>query len=191
MLNKKRNKKGGITIFMIIAIALIVSLVIVLGIVAFVTNKINEGLDQDVMIGQSNLSEITQETLGVTNTALANNLDLFGLFLIFGMIGGLFIASFVMRGRFNKLLIIVDILLIISAFFIAIPISNFYETLLIASSGTMDTFETDMPKTSNFILFLPRYIAIIGVIMMILFYSSIPKREDESKLTQINIEGFE
>ena len=51
---------------MIVAIALIVSLVIILGVVAFITSKINEGMDQDVMVGQSNLSEITKGQCGLS-----------------------------------------------------------------------------------------------------------------------------
>ena len=147
------------------------------------------GLNQNEMVGQVNLSNASESTFGVFDDALNNNLDLFGLFLIFGMIGGLLIASFMLRGKWNKLLIVVDLILMVVVYITAVLISNAYEQLLIASNGVISQFEGSMPKTSNFILHLPRYVVVIGAVCMILFYSAIPRREDEQQISQSYQEG--
>lgn len=155
--------------------------IILFGVFAFIFHNVRVGLNQDVMIGQVNLSNVSESTFGVFDDALNTNLDLYGLFLIFGMIGGLFIASYTLRGKWNKALIIVDIFILIVAYLVSVLIANAYETLLIASNGIITQFELSMPKTSNFLLHLPRYSVIIGVVSMILFYSLIPRREDEKQ----------
>jgi hypothetical protein len=179
------KNKSGITYNLLSIIVFALVGVIFIGILGFIFNATYNGLNQDVMAGQVNLSNATEQTYGVFNNAYNNNMDLFGLFLIFGMIGGLFMASFLMRGKWDKLLIIVDLLIMIVVYITAVLISNVYEHLLIASSGIISQFEGSMPKTSNFLLHLPRYVVIIGAVCMILFYSGIPRRENEQ---QINYE---
>lgn len=174
--------KRGITFNIFYVLVMIFVIVIVLGIMGFVFNAVYNGLNVDVQLGQVNLSNATQETYGVFNTAYNNNMDLFGLFLIFGMIGGFLIASFLMRGKWDKLLIIVDIIILVVVYIASVLLSNAYETLLIASNGVISQFEGSMPKTSNFILHLPRYVVIIGVLAMVLFYAGIPKRENEQEI---------
>ena len=174
--------KRGITFNAIPIIIFAFVGIIILAILGFVFNSMYSGLNQDVMAGQVNMSNATEQTFGTFNTAFNNNLDLFGLFLIFGMIGGLLMASFLMRGKWDKLLIVVDLILMIAVYITAVLISNTYETLLNASVGVISQFEGSMPKSSNFLLHLPRYVVVIGAVSMILFYSGIPKRESEQSI---------
>lgn len=171
--------KRGITFNIFSIIVWILVGIILLGTLGFIFHSIRNGLNQDVMLGQVNLSNVSESTLGIFDDALDTNLDLYGLFLIFGMIGGLFVASFMLRGSRNKLLIVVDLILMIAVYLLAVLIANSYETLLIGANGVISQFEGSMPKTSNFILHLPRYVVVIGAVCMILFYTLIPKREDE------------
>jgi hypothetical protein len=180
--------KRGITFNIFYVIVLMIFGIVILAVLGFIFHSIRGGLNQDVTIGQVNLSNASESTFGVFDDALNNNLDLFGLFLIFGMIGGLLIASFMLRGKWNKLLIVVDLILMVVVYITAVLISNAYEQILIASSGVISQFEGSMPKTSNFILHLPRYVVVIGAVCMILFYSAIPRREDEQQ-TQSYQEG--
>lgn len=174
--------KRGITYNIFYVIVMILFGVVLLGVMGFIFNSVYQGLNQNVMAGQVNLSNATESTFGVFNTAYQNNMDLFGLFLIFGMIGGLFIASFMLRGKWDKLLIVVDIIVMVVVYIASVLLSNAYEQILIASSGVISQFETGMPKTSNFLLHLPRYVVIIGVVCMILFYTLIPRKEGETKI---------
>ena len=174
-----KQDKRGITFNLFYALGMILALILILGILAFVFNSMYSGLNQDVMLGNVNLSNITEGTFGVFVNSYNNNLDLYGLFVIFGTIIGLFLASFIMRGKWDKLLIIVDILIMTIAYIFSVIISNTYETFLNASAGVITQFEGLMPKTSNFLLHLPRYVVVIGVVCMILFYTIIPKKEGE------------
>jgi len=180
--------KRGITYNIFYVLAVLIFGVVLLAVLGFIFNSVRNGLNQDVMLGQVNLSNASESTFGVFDDAYNTNLDLFGLFLIFGMIGGLLIASFMLRGTWNKLLIVVDLILMIVVYITAVLISNTYEHLLIASNGVISQFEGSMPKTSNFILHLPRYVVVIGAVCMILFYSAIPRREDE-RVSQSYQEG--
>lgn len=177
-----KNKRGVITSTLFYFMVYIIIGVIMLAVVGFVVHAIRGGLNINEMAGQVNLSNVSESTLGVVDDSLNNNLDLFGLFLIFGMIGGLLIASFMLRGKWNKLLIVVDLILMVVVYITAVLISNAYEQILIASNGVISQFEGSMPKTSNFILHLPRYVVVIGAVCMILFYSAIPRREDEQQI---------
>jgi hypothetical protein len=174
-----KQDKRGITFNLFYALGMILALILILGILAFVFNSMYSGLNQDVMLGNVNLSNITEGTFGVFVDSYNNNLDLYGLFVIFGTIIGLFLASFIMRGKWDKLLIIVDILIMTIAYIFSVIISNTYETFLNASAGVITQFEGLMPKTSNFLLHLPRYVVVIGAVCMILFYTIIPKKEGE------------
>lgn len=174
--------KRGITFNMFYVLVMVLFGVILFGVFGFVFNAVFNGLNQDVMLGQVNLSEATTSTYGVFNTSFNNNLDLFGMFLIFGMIGGLLLASFLMRGKWDKILIVVDLIIMVVVYITAVLLSNAYETLLTASSGIITQFEGSMPKTSNFLLHLPRYVVVIGAVCMILFYSGIPRREGEKEI---------
>jgi hypothetical protein len=178
----KDNNKGMVhNLFIGITVALVS--IIMIGVLGFVFTSIYAGLNQDVMIGQVNLSNATQETFGVFENAYNNNMDILGLILIFGMIGGVLIASFMLRGTQDKLLILIDIIILIVVYIFAVLISNYYETLLIASQNVFTQFEYGMPKTSNFILHLPRWVTLIGVGIMVLLYSSIPKRDTEKDIS--------
>ena len=65
-------------------------------------------------------------------------------------------------------------------FLISLYISSIYGILLDALASAGITFlEDNAIKTSMFVLNLPVFVVIIGVIMMILFHSSIPKRTEE------------
>ena len=176
------NDKRGINFSLISIFVFALVGVILMGFLGFIFNSINSGLDVDVMAGQVNLSNATAQTFGVFTTAYNNNMDLFGMFLIFGMIFGFLIASFLMRGKWDKILIIVDIIILVVVYITAVMLSNYYETLLIASSNVITQFEGNMPKSSNFLLHLPRYVVIIGVTAMVLFYAGIPRRENEKEL---------
>lgn len=174
--------KRGITfsLFYVLVISLVG--VILLGLLGFIFASVYNSLNQNVEIGNVNLSNTTQNTYGVFLNAYNNNLDLFGLFLIFGMVLGLFFASFLLRGKWDKLLIIVDIIIMIAVYIVSVVISNTYENLLLASSGVFTQFEGLMPKTSNFLLHLPRYTIVIGAVCMILFYTLIPRKEGEKAI---------
>lgn len=168
------------TIMIFAGILVLFLAVIMLLVGGIVITKINEALDQDIELGQVNLRNVTSDTLGKVNEMYTKNADWWGTAAIFGMILGLFLSSYFLRNRFPKWAIILDIFIIIAAFIFALYFSQIYQTLLDALASAGETFlEDSAPRTSRFILNLPIFIVIIGVIMMVLSHSSIPRKEEE------------
>ena len=174
------NKKGQTTVLMVILLvslffAGILFLVGGLGIV-----KINSFLDVDLDIGQVNLGEQNALTFGKYTEMFLVNADWWGISLIFGMVIGLFLSAYFLRGTFPKWGIVLDIFIIVFIFLASLYVSSTYQLLIDTMAGIGETFlEDNIPKTSMFILNLPVFVVIIGVVMMILFHSSIPRRTEE------------
>ena len=182
ILDYRWRDKRGVTFNLFTGITIALIGIIVIAVLGFVFSSIYSGLNQDVMVGQVNLSNVTESTYGTLVNAYNSQMDILGLILIFGMIVGMLIASFLLRGKWDKILIVVDLIMMIVVYIFAVMISNYYEMLVTASSGVITQFEGLMPKSSNFLLHLPLYVVIVGVVAMILFYSSIPKRDTEKDI---------
>lgn len=172
------NKKGVVTssIFSFMVIILIAT--IFLGVYGLVFYYMNNSLSQNVNVGNVNLNTIRGQTFGQLNDGFLNNLDILGLAVVFGMAIGMLTNAYVFRGKYPKLFIILDIIIMFCGYLVAVYISNTYETLINASSS-LTIFSERLSMTSTFILRLPIIVPIIGVIIMILSYSGIPKQEDE------------
>ena len=180
------NKKAQMTMFIFVGIIIVLAIVFFLLATGIMAEKINEALDQDIDLGQVNLADLNELTYGKYNTMLVKHSDFMGLCSIFGMILGLLLSAYVMRGKFPKWAIILDIFIIIVFFIFSIYLSQAYLTILNALEQAGETFlEDSMPKTSRFLINLPIYIAIIGALMMILFHSSIPRKRTERSFTGI------
>lgn len=175
-----KSKRGQSTMFMVIMLVALFFSTILLLVGGLVTTEINKALDIDVDMGQVNLQEVNAATFGKFNEMVINNADWWGISLIFGMILGLFLSSYILRNRFPKWGMILDIFIIMFVFFVSLYISSTYKILLDSLAGAGITFLEDYAvKTSMFVLNLPIFVVIIGVIMMILFHSSIPKKTEE------------
>ena len=177
---KMNNKKAQSTLFMVVLILGLFFGVLLLFVGGITVTKINEALDVDLDLGQVNLKEVNAVTFGKFNEMFIVNADWWGMSLIVGMILGLFLSSYFLRSRFPKWGLVLDIFIILFIFITSLYVSSTYATLLEALAGAGETFLEDYtPKTSMFVLNLPIFVVIIGVIMMILFHSSIPKRSEE------------
>ena len=87
-------------------------------------------------------------------------------------------SAYIFRGEFPQLFIIIDVILIVFAYILAVYISNTYE-LLINATPSLDVFITFLSPPSKFILNLPKFVAIIGAIIMIVSYSVIPRNTEQ------------
>lgn len=180
-MKNKRNPRGQMSVFLILMMVAVLLMAIMLFAGGIVVVKINDALDQDIDMGQVNLQEVNAKHFGVFTSTFLNNADWWGLSVIFGMIMGLFLSAYFLRNRFPKWGLILDIFLIVGSFIVALYISSIYITLLDALAGAGETFLEDYtPKTSMFIKNLPIFTVIIGVIMMVLMHSSIPRKTEET-----------
>ena len=175
-----KDKKGQMSVFLfLIIVGLFFSLILIF-VGGIITIKINNALDQNINIGQVNLRTLNADTFGIFATTYLDNADWWALSILFGMIFGLFLSAYFIRRTYPKMGLIFDIFIIIVAFIVSLYISASYSTILTALSGAGETFLEDYtPKASMFLLNLPIFIVIIGVIVMILFHSSIPQRREE------------
>ena len=142
--------------------------------------NINNALNQDIDMGQTNLAEINAKTFGMFAMTYLNHADWWGMAIIIGMVIGLFLSAYIMRNTLPKWGIIIDIFIIVGMFILSLYISSSYSILLDSLNSAGETFlEVYTPRTSTFMINLPIFIVIIGVIMMVLFHSSIPRRSEE------------
>lgn len=182
--NKKsgltKNKKGQMSIlgvFLIIGVFFFLILIFIGGVIVV---RMNSALSQDIDIGQVNLANVTADTFGKATAMYLNNADWWGISIIFGMIFGIFLSAYFMRGTVAKWGIIIDIFMILALFFVSLYVSSTYRILLDALAEAGETFLEDYtPRTSMFMLNLPIFIVVIGVIAMVLFHSSIPRKTEE------------
>lgn len=179
-MGKRMNKKGQTTILLVIGLFVILFLIIGFIVVGIVSENINSALDMNISIGQVNLQEVNSQTIGQFNAMIVNHADFIGICMIFGMVIGLFLSSYFLRNRYPKIAIILDIAFILVAFILSLYIKAIYSDIVIALDSAGQTFATaHLEKTNFFILNLPIFVTIIGVIMMILFHSSIPPKSEE------------
>ncbi len=177
------NKKGGITIFVLYAMILLFLGVIFIIVFGIVIVNMNEALSQNLTIGQVNLKTVSDDTFGKLNTMVLNNADWWGTAIIFGMILGLFLAAYFTRNALPKITIILDLFFIFVAFIFSLYLSAVYSTLVTALTSAGQTFaEVSLPNTSFFILNLPAFTVVIGVVMMIIFHASIPRKSEETRV---------
>ena len=174
------NNRGQSTMFLFLIITLMLVFVLFFVIGGIVIINSFDALDQNISVGQVNLKEINDDTFGQFKNAYVNNAEFYGLSVIFGMVMGLFLAAYFTRNTFPKWGMILDIFIILAAFIFALYISATYSLTINALYDAGQTFAEDyMEKTSFFIVNLHIFVVIIGVVCMVLFHSSIPKKIEE------------
>lgn len=179
-----RNNRGQVTMALIVGLIIIFLGALVLIVIGIVSTNINSALDQDVDIGQVNLATVNAQTFGQFNTMVVNNADFWGMGLIIGMILGIWAGAYFTRNSFPTLGIIIDLGFIFLCFLVSLYIRAAYSDVVIALSGAGQSFAVDsLTNTNYFILNLPIFIAIIGVVAMIIFHMKLPPKAEELNIT--------
>lgn len=174
------NKRGMATanLFLFIIVAFIV--VLVLGTFLYAYNTITSALlDSGVdAVGQVNLTDATEKTMGKINTAMLSNANIVAIFFLFAMVMAMFLVAYMTRDENPAIFFAIDILIIIFAYILAVYITNSYEMVLEALPFS-SIFTTNLNYATSFLLLLPKIVLITGVITMIISYSAIPKTKEE------------
>ena len=168
------NKKGISTIQLFLFIFVAFLGILFLGLAMWGFDLVNDALSQDVEVGQVNMLNVTNSTFGQLNTAFLDLGDSLGIILILSMAVFMFINAYFLGKRIPKLFIVLDIFILIFAFLLSVYISQSYE-LVINSSSILSIYGDNLPKSSAFILNLPLYVGIIGVLIMIFTYAGLRK----------------
>lgn len=170
------KKKGMQTIQIIAYMFGFFFIAIFLGLVAYGFGIFNDVLDQDVMVGQVNLSEANSQSFGKFATGFISRADLIGVVLLLSMVLVMFFNAYFFGSKYPKWFLIIDIVILVFAFITSVYIAQTYQTF-IDGANVIDDYVNTIPKTSKFVLNMPKWVATIGVIMMILSYAGLKKDE--------------
>ena len=175
------NNKGQTTILLPTLIVVSFMFVILLGTFAFFFQSIDDALSGNIQAGQVNVTNATDQTIGRISDSFLSSADLIGIFFLFGVVFSILISGFMMRNSTKKLFFMVDFIMVLFSYILAVYISNSYESIL-SSIPFADIINANINNTSRFVLFLPVITVITGFITMILTYSGIPRTKDESEV---------
>ena len=173
-----KNKHGAfsdIFLFMILAFIVIFICAIMIYIANTTTTQLHLTMDgMDLGDGSgNNVSQVIDYTVGATALTF-QALYWITAFIIFGMILGIFIGSYLVTTK--PVFFIPYIFIVIIAIIVSVPLSNAYETL----SNTAELSSTFTGFTaSNFIMLnLPIWITIIGFTGGIIMFARMGRKEE-------------
>ena len=183
------NKKGSAIVWGIVIIFASFLIALFLGLAVYSFNLATTSLAIDVDVGQVNLQNVTNSTMGRINTGIINNADTIGVVMLMGMCVLMIFMGYYFGSKSPKIMLVADIFILALFFVPAIYVSQLYETFINASTPFASTFISVIPKTSKFMLNLPKIIASVGVITMIISYAGI-RRDDEPRGGDVNVLGY-
>ncbi len=174
------NKRGIATEHLFLFIVLAFAAILLIGSFLYSYNVLtNSLLDSSIsMVGSVNLTEATENTIGQINTGMLKHANIVAIFFLFGMVIAMFLLAYLTRDQNPAIFFVIDIIVIIFAYILAVYISNSYETVL-TSIPFSSIFTTNLNLATTFLLLLPKITVITGVIVMIISYSAIPKSKEE------------
>lgn len=178
------NKKAQTTVPLLNLILVSLVFVLILGAFMLFFGEINDAFQGDLSAGQVNLTEASDDTIGKINEAYIDTADLLGIFFLFGLVFAIMINGFLTRNSTPKLFFMIDFIIILFAYILAVYISNAYESILQALPF-VDLISTNLGNTSQFVLLLPVITAVVGFLTMILTYAGIPRTK-----TELEVAGF-
>lgn len=176
-----RAKQGGFTdLFLFIVLATIV--VFISGVFIYfsntVTPEVKEKISQiDGLSGDglgNNATQVVDNTLGVYQTTIGS-LRWISVFIIVGMVLGIFIGSYMVQTR--PVFFIPYLFLLIIAVIVSVPISNTYENLL--NDATLGATYQSMGGASFIFEYLPIWVTVIGIGGAIIMFALMGKRQDQ------------
>jgi len=158
---------------------------IFLGVIVFMFNTVDAGLDIDVDVGQVNLAEVNNATFGRINDALTDNADTLGVMLLLSMCVLMLLNAYFFGAK-HKLFMIIDFFILVFAFIISVYLSQTYSYIINAGTNLSTIYINTIPKTSKFLLNLPTLTGTIGALMMIVSYAGLKKRQQGD----VNVLGY-
>jgi F0F1-type ATP synthase assembly protein I len=172
-----KNKRGGFTdlfLFMIFAFILVV----VIGILLYTFGRVETQLhttmdDMSFGDGTTNTSQVIVDSVGATNISLSA-LYWLSVFIMFGMILGIFIGSYLVTTK--PVFFIPYLFIWIIAIIVSVPISNSYET--ISATDELASTYTNFVGANFLLGNLPIIVAVVGIVGAIIMFSRMGRREE-------------
>lgn len=174
-----RGKKGdflGTFVLIILAFIIIMMCVLFFYIQGVTEDQLHATLDNLTgrgIFGATNVSQTIDDTFGDVGTSYTQ-LKWITVMLIFGMIMGIFIGSYMVTTR--PVMFVPYIFLTIIAIVVSVGISNSYETLI--SNSTLSSSFAQFTGANHFMLYLPVYVSIIGFAGGIIMFIRWARRDE-------------
>lgn len=175
-MNLKMDKGGGFTdlfVFIIVAFAIGIIVVVFLYIGATATSQLHTSMD-NLTIGNANVSQTIDNTMGKTNLAY-QTLKWTSVLMIFAMIIGIFIGSYMVTTK--PVFLIPYIFLVIIAIIVSVGMANGYHELM-QNTTMASTFATT--NAMNWLLLnLPIVVTVVGLAGGLIMFSRLGKGEEQ------------
>jgi uncharacterized membrane protein YedE/YeeE len=173
-----RNKRGdflGIVVLIVLAFIIITISVVFLFIQRTTETKLQETLGTlpAGTFGSTNASAVITDTFGDVGLSY-NQLKWITVMLIFGMIIGIFIGSYMVTTK--PVMFIPYIFMIVICVIISVGISNSYEVMM--NNPTLASTFAEFTGANHFMLLLPVYISIIGFVGGIIMFVRWARRDE-------------
>lgn len=173
-----QDKRGGFTdLFIFIIVSFIVALIVVVFLFIGKTaqDQLHESMDgMDLGDGNNNVSVVIDNTMGATYGAY-QTLRWTGVLMIFGMIIGIFIGSYMVTTK--PIFFIPYIFLVIIAIVVSVGMANAYDVLM-AEDLLADAF-AQTGGLNWLILNLPIVVTIVGFAGGLIMFSRLGKGEEQ------------
>lgn len=179
------SKRGFTTFMLIFFITFSFVAVIAIGVLFYGLSQFSSLLSQipDFTLGNVSFNETYTETLGRAFSSTLASLSNMATSLVIGMVLVMLILGYSLREK-QKLLIIVDIVIIIIAFIFAVYISSTFNTFINSDPIYLDVYSTEIQDASTYLLNLPIFISIIGVLIILVTYLPFKKKQEEPNVLQ-------
>ena len=173
---KIKSKKGLTGLLQVFFVFLIFFFIMYIGVQAYAVIQIDNLLSSvDFKIGDVSFNETYNNTMALALDSIVDNSDNAGMILIFGMIVVMLIIGFSFST--NRLWMVFDWFVIVVAFIIAVFLSRAFDTFIHTTPEILSIFSTELENSSRFMLNLPFVVIIVGLLVMILTYAILRKKE--------------
>ncbi len=176
----KLDKRGlatfGLPEFLVLSFVVVILFASVIYASVTLTNALlNPNLED---AGQVNFTKAVEDTIGKVNIGMQRGGGLVALFLLFGMVIAMILNGYLTRERYPAIFMVVDIIILIFAYILAVYITNSFETVL-GQIPFREIFTNNLNLATQFVLLLPKITVVTGVLVIIFSYTSVPKSKEE------------
>ena len=164
-----RNKRGVTVLGLFGAIFFVLFAGLFLAITTFIFVTIDQQMSKDIQVGQVNLGEVHNQTMGLMTRGLVAQMDAIALVILFGILIVMAVAGIGLAENHPRVFFLVDTFLLVAIFIGSSLLSAPYK-LIINNPQLSSTFQDNLPNMTKFILNLPIWATITGFFIMIFTY---------------------
>lgn len=181
------NKRGYSTLMLLAFIFMGTMVLFILGLASWAFGLFDDQISSiNLNVGNQSFQEVYNQTLRQGITEMKTNVpSTMAIGLILGMILTMLMVGFKIR-KMGRLWILADLGILIICEIAADKITDGFREYMNGIPGLLTTYSTTLSASATFILRLPIYIPVIGILIMLATYITYNKPKEEQEAT-----GFE